>query len=166
MNAVFPLTRRLRFGDDLEPSFTEYHVEHSLPFARLALILAATLYALFGVLDYYAAPGLATWIWLIRYAIFCPAALAVLCLTFTQRFRPVMQPVLSAIAVLAGLGIAAMIAIVPADVSYRYYAGLLLVIPRAYTMLQLRFLYATFASPTPATASTPPPAHTAPDSST
>jgi signal transduction histidine kinase len=145
MNAVFPLTRRLRFGDDLEPGFVDYHVEHSLPFARLAIILAAALYALFGALDYYAAPGLAKWIWLIRYAIFCPVALAVLCATFTRWFKPVMQPVLSGLAVVTGLGIVVMIAIVPAAVSYRYYAGLLLVIPWAYTMLQLRFLYACWA---------------------
>ncbi len=145
LSAVFPVTRRLRFTGDLEPGFVDYHVERALPFARLALILAVALYALFGILDLYIVPSAAEWIWLIRYAVFCPAALAVLWLTFTQRFKPIMQPVLSGTAVLAGLGIVAMIAIAPPDVGYRYYAGLLLVIPWAYTMLQLRFTYATRA---------------------
>jgi signal transduction histidine kinase len=145
LSAVFPLTRRLRFGDDLEPAFAEYHVERSLPFARLALVLAIVLYALFGILDLYIVPSAAKWMWLIRYAIFCPGALAVLRLTFTQWFKPVMQQVLTGMAIWTGLGIVAMIAIAPPDVGYRYYAGLLLVIPWAYTMLQLRFSSATRA---------------------
>lgn len=145
VNAVFPLTRRLRFTGDLEAEFAAYHAERALPFARLALILAVVLYALFGILDVFIVPGAARWVWVIRYAIFCPAALAVLRLTFTRRFKPVMQPVLSGMAVLAGLGIVAMIAIAPPAAGYLYYAGLLLVIPWAYAVLQLRFSYATRA---------------------
>jgi signal transduction histidine kinase len=145
LSTVFPVTRHLRFGDDLEPGFAEYHVTQTLPFARLAIVLTFLLYAFFGILDIYLAPGAATWIWLIRYAIFCPLALAAFCLTFTVRFRTIMQPVMSGIAILAGLGIAAMIAIAPAAASYSYYAGLLLVIPGSYTVLQLRFSYATRA---------------------
>lgn len=145
MTCLVPVTRRLRFDDELESGFVAYHVERSLPFARLALVLAIVLYALFGLLDLYIVPSAAKWIWLIRYAIVCPAAVAVLRLTFTQRFKPLMQPVLTGMAIWAGLGIVAMIAIASPDVGYRYYAGLLLVIPWAYTMLQLRFAYATAA---------------------
>jgi signal transduction histidine kinase len=145
LSAVFPVTRRLRFGDDLEPGFVEYHAERSLPFARLALVLAIVLYALFGILDLYIVPSAAKWIWLIRYVFYIPVALVVLRLTFTRWFKPVMQPVLTGVAIWTGLGIVAMIAIAPPTVGYRYYAGLLLVIPWAYTMLQLRFAYATQA---------------------
>lgn len=145
VSAVFPLTRRLRFTGDLEPEFLDYHVEHSLPFARLALVLAVVLYALFGILDVFIVPGAAKWIWVIRYGIFCPVALAVLRMTFTARFKPVMQPVLSGVAILGGLGIVAMIAIAPPAAGYLYYAGLLLVIPWAYAVVQLRFSYATWA---------------------
>ena len=56
--AVFPASR-LRFGDDLEPDFTKYYLEHSLPFARFALILAVLLYALFGILDFFIVPDAA-----------------------------------------------------------------------------------------------------------
>jgi signal transduction histidine kinase len=144
--AVFPVVGRLRFTDDLEPSFTRHRVEQSLPFARFALVLALLLYALFGILDFYIVPVGARWIWVIRYVIFCPVALAVLGLTFTRWFKPVMQPVLAGVAALAGLGIVAMIAIAHPSAGYLYYAGLLLVIPWAYTLLQLRFSYATWAS--------------------
>jgi signal transduction histidine kinase len=143
--AMFPGVGRLRFADDLEPSFAEYHAEHSLPVARLGLVLAVLLYALFGVLDLFVAPDVAGRIWVIRYAIFCPAALAVLGLTFTRWFKPIMQPALSAVAALAGLGIVAMIAIASPAIGHLYYAGLMLVVPWVYTVLQLRFSYAAKA---------------------
>jgi len=73
----------------------------------LGLILALALYALFGVLDLYVAPGVAMWIWLIRYAIFCPVTLAALGLSFTRRFSRLMQPPLCTVAAVAGLGIVA-----------------------------------------------------------
>jgi len=142
---VFPVVGRLRFADDLEPSFTRHRLEQSLPLARFAPILALLLYALFGIFDFFTVPVGARWIWVIRYVIFCPVALAVFGLTFTRWFRPVMQPLLAGVAGLAGLGIVAMIAIAHPRAGYLYYAGLLLVIPWAYTLLQLRFSYATWA---------------------
>lgn len=90
--ALFPGLGRLRFAGDLEARFAGYHAGHSLPLARFALALAVMLYALFGVLDLCVDPGVAGWIWLIRYAIFCPAALTVLGLTFTRHFTRIMQP--------------------------------------------------------------------------
>ena len=71
-------------------SFAGYHAGPSLPLARFARVLALLLYALFGVLDLCVDPGVAGWIWMIRYAIFCPVALSVLALTFTRCFKPIM----------------------------------------------------------------------------
>ena len=137
---------RLRFSDDdLEAGFSDYYFAHALPFTRLAIVLAIVLYALFGILDLFIVPSVARWIWVIRYAVFCPVALGVLALTFTRWFKPIMQPVLSGLAAVCGLGIVAMIAIADASGGYLYYAGLLLVIPWAYAVLQLRFVYATVA---------------------
>ncbi len=104
------------------------------------------LYALFGILDLFIVPDVAQWIWLIRYVIFCPFALAVLALTFTPWFKRVMQPVLSAVVAVCGLGIVAMIAIADAEAGYLYYAGLLLVVPWGFTVLQIRFSYAVKVS--------------------
>jgi hypothetical protein len=50
------------------------------------------------------------------------------------------------LAALCGLGIVAMVAIAGTSASALYYAGLLLVIPWAYTVLRLRFSYATGAA--------------------
>jgi signal transduction histidine kinase len=139
---------RLRFSGDLESSFADYYFEHRLVFARFAIVLAIVLYALFGILDLIIVPDVARSLWVIRYAIFCPIALAVLGLSFTSWFKSVMQPILCGLAVICGLGIVAMIAIASAAGGYLYYAGLLLVIPWAYTVLQIRFSYATAACAT------------------
>jgi class 3 adenylate cyclase len=139
---------RLRFSPDLEPAFAEAHFVRSLRFIRLAIVLAIVLYAVFGVLDLFIVPDVARSVWIIRYAIFCPAAGAVLWLTFTPRFQSVAQPVLAGLAALCGLGIVAMVAIADPSASSLYYAGLLLVIPWAYSVLRLRFAYATAAAAT------------------
>ena len=103
---------RLRFDDDeLESAFSEWRFAQSLPFMRLAIVLAVVLYALFGILDLYIVPDVAGWVWLIRYAIFCPLALAVLAFTFTPWFKGIVQPLLSGVAIVCGFGIVAMIAI-------------------------------------------------------
>jgi len=139
---------RLRFPPDLEAAFTEDHFVRSLAFIRFAITLAIVLYAAFGVLDLFIVPAEAGSIWLIRYAIVCPVFLATLGLTFTHWFKPVAQPILSALAALCGLGVVAMVAIANPSASALYYAGLLLVIPWAYRVLRLRFLYATAAAAT------------------
>ena len=108
----------------------------SLAFIRFAITLAIVLYAAFGVLDLFIVPAEAGSIWLIRYAIVCPVFLATLGLTFTHWFKPVAQPILSALAALCGLGVVAMVAIANPSASALYYAGLLLVIPWAYSPLQ------------------------------
>ncbi len=52
----------------------------------------------------------------------------------------------TAVIVVAGLGIIAMIAVAPQDKAFLYYAGLMLVVFYAYTLSALRFFYALFAS--------------------
>ena len=135
----------LRFSDDLEPRYVDHSFGYALPRTRFALVLAIVLYALFGVLDALIAQTDAAKIWLIRYAIVCPLGLFVFGLTFTRRFRSIMQPTLAGFAVVGGLSIVAMVAVTDASVGYLYYAGLLLVIPWMFTLLQLRFPWATGA---------------------
>jgi signal transduction histidine kinase len=137
-------TRGLRFSDDdLEASFSDHYFSQALPRTRFALVLAVVLFALFGILDAFIVPDQAPTIWLIRYAIICPLGLLVLAATYTSSFERIMQPTLSAFAALGGLGIVAMIAIADVPGAYLYYAGLVLVIFWLYTLLQLRFSYAT-----------------------
>ncbi len=134
----------LRFSDDeLESLFAERYFSQALPRTRFALVLAVVLFALFGILDAFVVPDQAPAIWVIRYAIVCPAGLLVLGATYTSSFKRFMQPTLSAFATLGGLSIVAMIAIADVPAAYLYYAGLVLVIFWVFTLLQLRFSYAT-----------------------
>lgn len=135
---------RLRFSDELEAAYVDSYYPQVLPRARFALVLAIMLFALFGILDALIVPDEAAGIWFIRYGVF-PLGLAVLGLSFTRWFRPVMQWMLSAFAVIGGLGIVAMISIADPPGAYQYYAGLVLVIFWIFTLLQLRFPYATAA---------------------
>ncbi len=134
---------RLRFPDDLEASFEEYYFEHSLLFVRYGVVLAIALFSLFGVVDLVAVPDQAPRIWLIRFGVVCPLAGAVFVLTYTRWFKPRMQRLMGALTVVCGLGVVAIIAVAGTRGGYLYYASLLLVIPAAYTLLQLRFASAT-----------------------
>ncbi|MDQ3146042.1 MAG: histidine kinase [Actinomycetota bacterium] len=135
---------RLRFDGDLETRFSEYYYRHTLLFARFALVLGIALYALFGILDIIIVPEVAPQIWTIRFVVLC-LIVAVLGLTFTRWFEPIMQPVLSVLAMVLGLGIVAMIAIADDSDGHLYYAGLLLAVPFIYTLMQIRFAYAARA---------------------
>lgn len=134
---------RLRFPDELEADFAEYYFEHSLLFVRLGVVLAIALFALFGILDLVVVPDEVPRTWLIRFGVVCPLAGAVFVLTYTRWFKPMMQPLVAALTAVCGLGVVAVIAVAGTSGGYLYYAGLLLVIPAAYTLLQLRFAWAT-----------------------
>ena len=136
---------RLRFTDELEAHYADDFFPQALPRARFAIVLAIVLYAVFGVLDAFVVPAQAPWMWFIRYAVVCPLGLVVLAVTFTRWFRPFMQVILSVFAAVGGLGIVAMVGIAHPSGGHLYYAGLVLVIFWIYTLLQLRFWYATGA---------------------
>lgn len=134
---------RLRFPDDLEARYEEYYFEHSLLFVRLGVVLAIVLFTVFGILDLVLVPNEVPRLWLIRFGIVCPLAGAVFILTYTQWFKPMMQRLMGVLTAVCGLGVVAIIAVAGTSAGYLYYAGLLLVIPAAYTLLQLRFAWAT-----------------------
>jgi signal transduction histidine kinase len=136
---------RLRFGADLEREFAAYWFEHSLLFTRLAIVLAATLYAIFGVLDVAVVRDEAPTIWLIR-LIYCAVAAGFFLFTFTGAYRRVMQPALCVLSVITGVGIVAMVAVVPPEKGALYYVGILLAIQWSYAVVQLRFGWATAAA--------------------
>ena len=140
---------RLRFDDELEREFGDYWFDHSLLFTRLAIMLAVVLYALFGILDEVVVPDEARWIWLIR-AIYCTIGILAVAFTWTQRYRQLMQPALCALAIVTGLGIVAMVAVVEPQNSALYYVGILLAVQWTYAAVQLRFAWATAASAVPA----------------
>jgi hypothetical protein len=138
---MHPVT--LHFAPTLEREFrAEYHA-HTLPIVRLALALGVVLYTLFGILDALIAADQRYDLWFIRFAIVVPVMLGTLGFTFAPSFQRFREPVLFVAMLVAALGIVAMTAIIPRPGSYLYYAGLLLAVMFAFSLLRLRLMSAT-----------------------
>ena len=72
---MHPLT--LRFDDrDLEREFEEEYYARTLIQARWAIMVGLFLYSVYGVVDFWLAPEQRPQIWVIRYLIVAPVALA------------------------------------------------------------------------------------------
>ena len=131
---------------ELDEEFQRYRLEKGLPLTRLALALSIVLYAAFGALDKWIVPDAVRSIWIIRFAIFCPAGVTVLALTYSKMFWRFAQAILVVIALIAGLGIVGIIALAGETGASLYYAGLILVVFWTYALLQIRFAYALMTS--------------------
>ena len=133
----------LSFPGELENQFFKDHFHKSLRHVRIALLLAIFFYGIFGFLDAWLIPDQKRILWFIRYAIFLPFTVSVLLFSFAKSFKKFMQLSISAVILLAGLGIIGMTLIAPYPANYSYYAGLILVFIFGYAFLKLRFIWAT-----------------------
>jgi protein kinase-like protein len=141
---MHPLT--LRFPRGLDEQFADEYFAHTLAQVRLGLVLAIGLYAIFGVLDTWIAPMHRRELWIIRYAVECPLLAVCLVFSYAPAFRRFREIAISAIVLIMALGIIGMTAIIPAPGSYLYYAGLVLVVVYAFTLVRLTVPYATAIS--------------------
>ncbi len=134
-----------RFNKNLEAEFFNDYYSSSLGVIRVALFLSVILVAAFGILDIWIVPLNKHYVWLIRYAFICPAIIICLLLSLLNLFKKIMQLSLSISALIAGLGIAAMVSITQESEPgfYLYYVGIILVIIAVYTLLRIRFVYAS-----------------------
>jgi signal transduction histidine kinase/CheY-like chemotaxis protein len=133
----------LRFSGpmaDLEEPFQRDYVRRTLPQVRIALIMGALTYGLFGILDWLVLPLYKQLTWLIRYGFVIPLILATFVVTYIPRFHRHLQPILSLLIALGCLGIVLMIPLAPF-----YYPGIILVFMFGYAFIYLRFLWASLA---------------------
>ena len=136
-------TLTLRFKDKaVERRFNDGEVADSIWIIRISLFFAGVLVAAFGVLDYHIIEHNLVPVWLLRYGLICPTLFGALALTFTPQFVRSAQLALSVATLAAGLGIVGMIAITGPPANEWYYAGLILVVTYASTLIRLRFIYA------------------------
>jgi PAS domain S-box-containing protein len=133
----------LSFPKEFEALFKETHFKKSLRHVRSALLLSILFFGIFGYLDAWIVPEAKYQLWFIRYALFCPFAMAVLSFSYSKFFKKYMQISVASVVGLAGLGIIAMIVFVPQSGNNSYYAGLILVFIFGYTFFKLDFIYAT-----------------------
>jgi signal transduction histidine kinase len=127
-----------------EPFLRDYVIRTMVPM-RIALLMGTLMYGLFGILDALVLPLHKHIAWLIRYAVVCPAILATLAATYIPRLHRYLQPIMSLLIAVGGLGIVLMIIIAPAPVNYDYYAGIILVFIFGYSFIYLRFLWASLS---------------------
>ncbi len=134
----------MKFSRELESDFEDFYFEKSIRTTRIALILGAVLYSLFAFLDIVIAPIEIHKIWIIRFLVVVPLLILLFAASFLNAFRKYMQPLTALVSMAAGLGILAIISIASeAEGKFYYYAGLILVIMWTYTLVRLRFIYAT-----------------------
>lgn len=127
----------------LEAPFLSDYYRRALTHIRMSLILCALLYASFASLDVQRMPEQKyTTTWLIRFVIVCPALFATLLASFSKSFERYMQPLLAGVFILVGGGIICMMFI---DTPHVPYTGLLLVYLWGYTLVRIRFLWASLA---------------------
>ena len=138
---MHPLT--LRFADkSLEREFEEEYHTRTLTQARLALVVGVLLYSTYGVVDLFLAPEQRPQIWIIRYLIVAPAALAALWFSYSRHFRRYRDLALTLVILVALLGIIGMTSIIPQPISSLYDVGLFMIIVYAFTLVRLSAVYA------------------------
>ncbi len=138
----------MRFEEKLEKEFMDDYFDKNIFMVRTGLLLAAFLYAVFGILDIWIIPETKKVVWFIRYAVVCPLIIIVFISSYYNFFRKYMQFVLSITCFIAGLGIVLMIALAKeSELGFNlYYSGLILVIIATYSLFRLRFIYAFLTS--------------------
>ena len=134
----------LSFMDsELEVGFLRSYPDKTIGLVRFALVVGCLLYAAFGILDAMAAGHAARQVWLIRYAIVCPFLALCALGAWAPALRESVHGIFLSAALVAGLGIVAMITVLEPPASDAYYAGLILVLMFNYTLGHVRFLHAT-----------------------
>ncbi len=129
----------------LEAAFQCEYAQKSLINVRITLILGAVLYGGFGILDSLLLPSHKHIIWLIRYALVCPALLATVLFSYRNIFPALMQPLLACLFFFTGAGIVGMVLVAPSPFNDTYYAGIILVMILGYTFIRIRFIWAGVA---------------------
>src|SRR5262245_43535444 len=137
---MHPLT--LRFGESVEAEFRAAHAAESLPQVRLGLLLGVLMYALFGVLDLQVAPERTIVLWLIRYAIVCPALTACFMFTWSPVFPRYKEAALVAAMSISIAGIIGIVALTPPPGNDLHYAGLILAVVAYCTLVRPLFVTA------------------------
>jgi class 3 adenylate cyclase len=133
---IHPIT--LRFDDaGLESRFREQYRASATRQVRVTLLVGCVLFVAFILVDRWADPGLALSAWPVRAAV-AAVFLVSLGLTYTPWWPRVRGRVLWAVALIAGIGLCALIVIGGPLVELRW-VGLVLVVLAADTLLRIAF---------------------------
>src|SRR5690606_32065984 len=110
--------------------------------ARIALLVGAIMYGMYGFLDtLFVPPDAVIKVWYIRTMVIM-LAFAVFGLTFYRRFSRSNQLLLSLTGLFGGLGLLAKMWLLPEDAIGYYYAGLILIAFWCYSLAGIQFVHA------------------------
>jgi len=136
----------LHFVDGkVEQSFRESNLPTVTIFARVGSLLAFVLYLCFAFLDIWIVPEQKESVWLIR-AIAASTFLVCLLISYSSFFRFHNQLIQFITAMVGGLGLVTMVAIIPVEAVYYYYVGVMLAVVFYYVILGLDFKNALLAN--------------------
>ncbi len=133
----------LAFSGEIEKEYLQDHFNKTIRSVRVALILGILVYGFFGILDAYLFPANKYALWAIRFLVVIPYTILIYGLSFHRSFSKHINLAISSVFLLSGLGITAMIALLPAQEIGAYYVGIVLVLMFFYTMCKLRFIWAS-----------------------
>jgi len=131
------------FDKDVEARHSENELNKALPVIRIALAAGFTIYALFGILDYYIIPEIRNLAWTIRFGIVGPIFLAAALSTLHPVLYRYGQLAFAFCMLSAGAGILVMIARADPIGGAVYFAGLIPVLVYCCCIPPVRFVFAT-----------------------
>lgn len=130
----------LRFVDrNTEKKYQRETLQELLPQYQFALLSAAAVYALFGVLDRIVMQDVTATVLFIRYVLVAPWLVVFIALSHTQRFRHMSHNMQFFAMLLTGTSVIAMTALSNGPGNSMYYAGLIIVIFYSSTYAPIRF---------------------------
>lgn len=133
-------------SERLEAFYRHYTLPMLRRQARIALLVGAIMYSMYGFLDTLFVPSEAVIkVWYIRTMVIM-LAFAVFGLTFYRRFSRSNQLLLSLAGLFAGLGLLAKMWLLPDSAIGYYYAGLILIAFWCYTLAGMQFVYAVLVN--------------------
>ena len=126
----------------LESAFASYMFARTVQQGRTAIVVAITVYLLFGAFDpWWVPPDHRAQVWAIRMAALC-VPVAVFALSFTRWFRAAAYVALASVGLAGGLGLMGMYALMPIEAVTQCYAAVLLVTFFTYNLVGTRFIFA------------------------
>lgn len=133
----------LAFADPaLESAFASHMFARTVQQGRMAIVVAITVYLLFGAFDpWWVPPDHRAPVWAIRIAALC-VPFTVFALTFTRWFRAAAYVALASVGLAGGLGLMGMYALIPIEAVTQCFAAMLLVTFFTYNLVGTRFIYA------------------------
>lgn len=127
-----------------EEEYRKYLFNEDISFIRQMLIMSLVLYSSFGIVDRFLDVANIDIFTIIRFYIIAPLILIIYSFSYHKLFYILHQYLLTALYVVAGIGIVIMLTLAP-DV-FSYYGGLFLVFGYGYFLLRIKWEFVTIGS--------------------